>query len=318
MSRTKAHMAPVILFVYNRPKHTQRTVESLAKNALAKESALYIFSDAAANEGAKDQVTKVRKYIASLQDCHYFSSVTIEEADRNKGLADAIINGVTKIMQIYGCAIVLEDDLLTAPDFLDFMNQSLVFYEQDSAIGSISGYSPLATLPSTYKESIWVASRTSSLGWATWYDRWKQVKWQIDDFDAFKKDKKARKRFDECGSDRFDRLRRQVEVGANSWSVRFGYWQSRTGCSTVFPATTRIQHIGWDGSGVHGVYSGALDTHINANAVDFELKPIKPDQQITAMLNAVYSGSILSRFSRYLRNNGFKKLESTLRAILQK
>lgn len=310
--------APIILFVYNRPEHTRRTVESLAKNMLAKESTLYIFSDGAKNEATKGQVNEVRKYIASLSNLDYFASVVIEEAQENRGLADSIISGVTKVMQKYNRAIILEDDLLCAPDFLDFMNQSLDFYEKDSSIGSISGYSPLQSLPDTYKESIWIASRTSSLGWATWSDRWEQVKWKIDDYETFKKDKKARKRFDECGSDRYDRLRRQIKVGANSWSVRFGYWQSKAGLNTVFPSITRIQHIGWDGSGVHGTYCGPLDTHVKAYAVDFELKQMKPNAQVISKLKSVYSGSILSRFARYLRNNGFEKVELVLRKIVGK
>ena len=139
---------------------------------MAKESILYIFSDAAKNDSAKEKVSDVRKYITSLSSLNYFKSVIIEESKSNKGLADSIIDGVTKVMQTSGQAIVLEDDLLTAPDFLDFMNQSLNFYEKNNTIGSISGYSPLKTLPNSYKEDIWIASRTSSLGWGTWKDRW--------------------------------------------------------------------------------------------------------------------------------------------------
>jgi hypothetical protein len=317
MSR-KQQVAPIILFVYNRPDHTQRTVESLAKNNLAKDSTLYIFSDAAKNDEEKEKVSEVRRYVASLNELKYFSSISIKEADKNRGLATSIISGVAKVMQIHGRAIILEDDLLSAPDFLDFMNKSLDFYEKDSSIGSISGYSPIAVLPATYKDSVWVASRTSSLGWATWKDRWEKVKWEIDDYETFKKDKKARKKFDECGSDRYDRFRRQIEVGANSWSIRFGYWQSRAGLNTIFPSVTRIQHIGWDGSGVHGTYNGPLDTQVKPYPVDFELKHLKPNSQIISMLKSIYSGPLLSRLARYLRNNGFKNFESKLRTIVRK
>ena len=39
--------APVILFTYNRPEHTRRTIEALAKNELAQDTELFVFSDAA-------------------------------------------------------------------------------------------------------------------------------------------------------------------------------------------------------------------------------------------------------------------------------
>ncbi len=316
--KTKEDLSPIVLFVYNRPEHTKRTVESLSKNSLAKESRLYIFSDAAKNDAVKEKVDEVRDYIASLSDLNYFSAVVIEEAEENRGLADSIIRGVTKIIKKYGRTIVLEDDLLSGPDFLNFVNQSLLFYEDDSTIGSISGYSPLGTLPKEYQEDIWIASRTSSLGWATWKDCWEDVDWDIKDFETFKKDKKARKRLDECGSDQYDRLRRQMELGADSWAVRFSYWQSRANKNTVFPSATRIQHIGWDGSGVHAPYAGPLDTHIQTHKIEFKLKEIKSNPQIIAMLKSVYSGSITSRIAKYLRNNGFEKVEAMLRTFAGK
>ena len=312
-------LAPVVLFVYNRLEHTTKTIESLSKNLLASQSVLYIFSDAPKSDNVANDVAQVREYISTLSSKGYFKDIIIKEADTNMGLADSIIGGVTNVMQKYGRAIVLEDDLLCAPDFLDFMNQSLDFYKDNPMIGSISGYSPLKALPQHYSKDIWIASRTSSLGWATWIDRWQEVKWDIDDFETFKRDKKARKRFDECGSDRYDRLRRQLEIGANSWSIRFGYWQFRAGKYTIFPSYTRIQHIGWDGSGVHGIYNGPLDTHISNKSIPFNLESnIQPDKEVIKTLKYIYSGSVPSRISRYLRNNGFEKLEKFLRNIIKK
>jgi len=314
----KERYAPIVLFVYNRPEHTRKTVESLARNGLAKESILYIFSDAPKNSDAFENVKKVRRYISKLPSKKWFHDIRIEEAPLNRGLADAIITGVTKVMHEHGKAIVLEDDLLCAPDFLDFMNSALNFFEADQKIGSISGYSPIQTMPEGYSKDIWIASRSSSLGWATWADRWFEIKWQIDDFEDFRKDKVARKKFDACGSDRFDRLRRQIEIGANSWSIRFGYWQSRSDRYTVFPSHTRIQHIGWDGSGVHGTYHGPLDTHIVEYALPFTLENVSEDPKIIRTLKMLYSGSLTGRFARYLRNNGFERLEAFLRSMLRK
>ena len=38
-------LAPVVIFTYNRPWHTQQTLEALQKNQLANESELFIYSD---------------------------------------------------------------------------------------------------------------------------------------------------------------------------------------------------------------------------------------------------------------------------------
>ncbi|GFO77211.1 hypothetical protein BPLS_P5523 [Bathymodiolus platifrons methanotrophic gill symbiont] len=38
-------LAPIVLFVYNRPSHTQQTIEALKKNDLAIESELIIYTE---------------------------------------------------------------------------------------------------------------------------------------------------------------------------------------------------------------------------------------------------------------------------------
>ena len=59
-------LAPIVLFVYNRPWHTQQTVEALQKNLYAAESELIIYADAAKNAQAEEKVQEVRKYIKSI------------------------------------------------------------------------------------------------------------------------------------------------------------------------------------------------------------------------------------------------------------
>ena len=96
------NLAPIVLFVYNRPEHTQRTVEGLLSNPEARESELFIFADApkvTASEKDKVNVAKVRRYIHTIQG---FKKIHIEEADTNKGLAKSTIEGCSKILNIYG------------------------------------------------------------------------------------------------------------------------------------------------------------------------------------------------------------------------
>ena len=110
-------LAPIVIFTYNRPWHTQQTVEALLKNEIhASESDLIIFSDAPKNEAAKKGVEETRSYIRNITG---FKSLRIIERDRNFGLANNIIDGVTSIVNEFGRIIVLEDDLLTSPLFFE-------------------------------------------------------------------------------------------------------------------------------------------------------------------------------------------------------
>jgi len=129
------NLAPIVLFVYDRPDHVKQTVEALKKNELALNSELFIYSDAAKNKNGEDKVIKVRQYIKNLDG---FKKVTIFERNKNLGLASSIINGVTKIVNDYGKVIVLEDDLVTSPFFLKYMNEALELYKEERRVREVS------------------------------------------------------------------------------------------------------------------------------------------------------------------------------------
>ncbi len=158
--------APIALFVYNRPWHIQQTVEALQKNDLAEDSDLFIFSDAPKKKEAVAAVQEVREYIKTVGG---FKSVSIIERDINFGLANSIIDGVTRMCNEYGRVIVLEDDLVTSPYFLCYMNDALDLYEHEESVISIHGYIyPVAEkLPETF-----FLRGADCWGWATWKRGW--------------------------------------------------------------------------------------------------------------------------------------------------
>ena len=160
-------LAPILLFVYNRPDHVQRGIVSLQANTLATESDLYIYSDAARSEADRDAVTSVRRFIHGITGFH---SVHIVERTENWGLARNIIDGVTEMTNRFGRVIVLEDDLITAPYFLQFMNDALETYQDEERIGHIHAcdFTKDPSLPDTF-----LIKFIGSWGWATWQRAWK-------------------------------------------------------------------------------------------------------------------------------------------------
>jgi len=307
-------VSPLALFVYNRPDHARKTIDALAQNELAKETELYIFSDAPKNEGAADKVDAVRALVRPMTGGSAFKKVHVIEAPKNKGLADSIISGVTRAMEEHGRCIVLEDDLVTAPDFLVFMNACLERYEREPVIGQATAYTVPIQIPADYDHSVYLMPRTCSLGWCTWADRWARADWEVKDLEEFKRDRIARRAFDKCGADRYDRLRRQVERGANSWSIRFGYSQFRQGFQTVYPTVCRLMNIGADGSGVH-LNDTRLVGSISDKPTPFTLDLPAPDDRIIRQVAARYAGGLSTQIARMLRNNGFDRLEAALRKL---
>ena len=161
------NLAPIVLFVYNRPWHTKQTVEALQKNELSSESELFIYSDASKNKEAEEKVQEVREYIRTIDG---FKKVTIIEREKNWGLANSIIDGVTKVVNEYGKIIVLEDDLVTSPYFLKFMNESLEFYKNEKKVWHISGWNYPIFKEQKCGTFLW--KKMNCWGWSTWKDRW--------------------------------------------------------------------------------------------------------------------------------------------------
>src|SRR5690606_23296506 len=145
-------LAPIALFVYNRPRHTLQTLEALAKNDLAKYSTLYVFSDGPQSD-APDHDTMLISRVREVVDSQNWCAETIHiKRDTNLGLAENIVSGVTQVLQRHGRVIVLEDDIITGTGFLTFMNDALSVYAQDEQVMHISGYMfPVnGTLPETF------------------------------------------------------------------------------------------------------------------------------------------------------------------------
>jgi hypothetical protein len=160
--------APIVLFAFDRPYHTGRTLYALAANALADQSDLIIYADAARNEVEASLVGNVRTLVHAVSG---FRRVTVIERKTNYGLARNIIEGITEVCNHYGRVIVLEDDIITSPDFLTFMNTTLEHYVDESRVWHISGWNYPIDPEGLGDTFFWRVM--NCWGWATWADRWK-------------------------------------------------------------------------------------------------------------------------------------------------
>ena len=252
-------IAPILLFTYNRPAHTRRALASLQDNTLAGESELFIYSDAPRNEADRDAVDEVRRIIHNTQG---FKAMHIVERDENYGLARNIIDGVTRTTDTYGRVIVLEDDLVVAPHFLQFMNDALEAYKDDPAVGHIQAcdFTGDPALPPTF-----LIRWTGSWGWATWQRAWRLFN---PDGRALLDELTRRgltRRFDFDGAYPYTRmLRRQVEGRNDSWAIRWNASLFLAGVLSLNAGRSLVLNDGFDGSGTHcgggGLYRSTLWT----------------------------------------------------------
>ena len=264
--------APILLFVYNRPEHTRRCIESLLKNSLASESNLFIYADGAKDSTLQEAVNEVRNYIRSIQG---FKQITLMERSENWGLARNIINGVTTQVNRYGKVIVLEDDLAVAPYFLQFMNEALEVYKDEPRVGHIQAcdFTQDSSLPATF-----LIKWTGSWGWATWDRAWKHFNPNGNELLQELEERKLTHVFDFNGKYGFTRmLRRQIEGKNNSWAIRWNASLFLKDIPSLNVGRSLVQNEGFDGSGTNCGGGGLYASHLYLQPLF--ITPISPIEE---------------------------------------
>lgn len=253
-------LAPVAIFVYKRADHTEELLQSLAACRLAKKTDVFIFADGqkpAENEEIRNrdarEIEEVRNLISDVRWTECFKSLTIASSDVNKGLANSVIAGVTDVINSFGKIIVLEDDLVVAQDFLEYMNAALNFFADDEGKFAVTGWSyPIKSLAG-YGKDAWMFYRACSWGWGTWADRWNKVEFNPvkADFEGKLNDPEWCNKFTRGGNDLPGMLRLQLDGKRDSWAIRWNAAASDLDMMTVYPQRSRIMNNGRDGSGTH-------------------------------------------------------------------
>lgn len=245
-------LAPIALFVYNRLESLQATVESLAKNDLSAQSDLFIFADGPKASDNPESIRQVRQYIRSIQG---FRSVTIQEREHNVGLARAIIEGVTWVIAVAGQVIVLEDDLVSSPFFLKYMNEALKFYEKDERVISIHSY--VFPVDDVLPETFFLRG-TDCWGWATWARGWSLFEADGQKLLTEITRRKLRRQFDFGGTFPYTRmLEQQIEGKNDSWAIRWYASAFLAGKLTLYPGQSLTYNVG-----DFGTHCSALDSYM--------------------------------------------------------
>jgi hypothetical protein len=262
-------LAPIVLFTYARLDHTRRTVESLLRNPEAPDHDLIVFSDAARTPEKKAAVEEVRAFVASVVG---FRSITIHHRKNNLGLAKSIIGGVTQVLAEYERVIVLEDDLVTSPHFLAYMNESLDRFANDERVISIHGY--VYPTQQTLPEAFFLPG-ADCWGWATW-----RRGWQIFNPDglfllAELKRRDLPKTFDFNGAYGYTKMLEDQIKGLNdSWAIRWYASAFLAGRLTLYPGRSLVHNIGNDSSGTHCGDDTSYDTELSATRIDLKSIPV--------------------------------------------
>lgn len=294
------HLAPIALFVYNRPDHTRRTLSFLLKNLLADESRLFVFSDGAKNEADQERVNETREIVRNIEG---FKSVKVIEREKNLGLAESIVQGVTELTNEYGKVIVFEDDLISSPYTLTYFNTALQKYKNDKKAMHISAYmyplSDSTNLPETF-----FYRAAHSWGWATWKRAWDEfepnIDKLIDQFDRNKVDE-----FTIEGKMNFWKQIQEFKAGKNnSWAIRWYASIFLKGGLALNPSQSLINNIGHDGTGVHSNVENMYNVTINQKNIREFPSQVSENKQAYELIRSFLKqrkGNLLQRAIRFIK-----------------
>ena len=251
-SNSQTKTAPIVYFAYNRPEHTQKTLQAISECRNAENTVLYIYIDgpkAGASEETINNINEVKKIAVQKNWC---GEVHINIAEKNKGLFKSIVQGVTETVNKHGKVIVIEDDVLIFPGFLNYMNNALDMYEHTPEVMHISAFTRAEFAAVPLQDTTFFYNHTTCWGWATWKRAW----------DKFTPDPLAiKKACAKKGNIHYLDMDGTTEIFWGLKAIADGKFQSWNTLwhSVVFlnnglclhPARSLVSNIGHDGSGTN-------------------------------------------------------------------
>ncbi len=258
-----------ILFTYNRPEHTKKTLNALSANTILP-SKLYIFQDGKKPNTDLDKWNEVNECINSVNWCNK----EIIVSSKNKGLADSIVDGINYVFERHEAVIVLEDDIVTHPQFMEYMISSLNKYYEDKRVYNINADADNVEVSPNGTDA-YFTGRSSSWGWGTWKDRWQYFDRDYRIVAKLKQDEKLNEQFHLWASDVESYLIGNVTGQCNSWASFWVLNIIRGGGYCLTPYRGFVDNIGFDGTGVH---CGVSDVKLKCRSFDERSSFVLPDK----------------------------------------
>ena len=235
------NLSPIVIFCYNRPLLLKQTIGALQNNLLASDSDLIIFCDGPKQDASQEnllEISLVREYCESISG---FKNKTIIKSEVNNGLQHSIINGLNKVFKGYDTAIIIEDDVVTSPYFLDFMNKALNFYEKKLKVLSIGSWNYYYSTNENFFNHM-----PDTIAWATWKDRWRQFEQDGKKLHDLLESQSLMQKFNLNGNFDFkNMLKQQYEGKVSSWAIRWTALAVLQDTLTLYPKISLSKHIGF-------------------------------------------------------------------------
>jgi len=280
-------LAPICVFAYKRPEFFKQTLKSLSINEEFYESELYIFIDGPSKRDDDSDIIHIEKVKEIALNIKGPKSVTIVKHEENLGLANSLQFGISKVLESNDNIIVIEEDLIVSPYFLNFINTGLNMYNSCEKVISIHGYNyPIQEITNN---SFFFLKGADCLGWGTWKRGW----------DLFNNDgtfllSELNKRnlsheFNFYGGINYTGMLEDCISGKNnSWAIKWYASAFLAGKYTLYPGKSLVQHIGIDESATH-MAGASIDPPPHQEPIHISRIPIKENLKVKLSIANYFS-----------------------------
>lgn len=300
-------LAPVVVFVYNRIEKLKRCIDSLRQNSLAPLTELYVISDGA-RPGDEEIVRKVRQYVDGVTG---FRSVNKVFHSENMGATASMRRGRDEAFSLSAKIIAMEDDNEVAPNFLDFMNQALDFYELDDRVFSVGGYKAPFALPRGYSNDYWFGPWFNPWTYGVWKNKFHA--WDVNTgYKETLKQARNRQMIRKMGRFMLDSALLDSYEIARANDARVCMHMFERGMVSVFPSVSLANNIGNDGLGLHAKATKRFDVAVDKGEkrkFGFEQFDVLDKQVVQSYRRFMDKGY----FGTMLRDVGLARLKYRLR-----
>lgn len=262
--RVDSSLVPCAVFAFNRPEKLKRVLAALRTQDI---DHLIVFVDGprdGADVGLVQQCRNIAREVDWVEKELHFR-------EHNYGLP-GLIDNISTVLGMYDVAVFVEDDCLPMPAFYSFVRRALTRYEAEERVFSIGGYQPVPyTYFRDYPYSLVSCARFTCWGWATWQDRWEEIRpylsrWR-ELFDGLENVP------DVAGRDIGPMARRHAQARSPSWDVQVAIsalWLEKL---HLLPTKGLVRNIGL-GGGTHGGAPARAQRRKNRNICRHSLHDI--------------------------------------------
>ena len=265
----------IAIFGYRRPNHLRQVINSLTTQSVPCQSPVYLFLDGPRRNENSEQVEACKEIGLEMKQK---LPIRIVSSDKNQGLYNSITTGVTRILGEYERVIVLEDDIVTSPHFLEYMLEGLNCYAETDRVAAIHAYLPpiKETLPETF-----FLRGADCWGWGTWRDRWSLYRDDAKSMATEIRKAGLSKAFNLGGRvPNLDLLDACADGRSKSWAIRWHASCFLAERYTLHPGRSLVRNIGLDGSGEHCRPSKPLEAVMSESPIHIAIKAVEENPEI--------------------------------------